>query len=99
MLITNPTLRHRGVFRFRVAASFVLGAWLPSPSLVGGPWSSVSVSISIVGGSKQSADPRYIDLQSALTPAAKELPHIVDEELRLLECGEVAAARHVGQLL
>ena len=36
---------------------------------------------------------------SELTAAAKELPHVVDEQLRLLECGEVAATRHVGQLL
>jgi hypothetical protein len=34
-----------------------------------------------------------------LTPPAKELPYVVNEQLRLLERGEVAPTGHLGQLL
>lgn len=34
-----------------------------------------------------------------LTPASKELAHVVDQELRLLQGGEVPASGHVRQLL
>ena len=35
---------------------------------------------------------------SELTAAAEELPHVLDKELRLLQRGEVASTRHVGEL-
>jgi hypothetical protein len=48
----------------------------------------------IVSNSTLPADaiPRYVEL----TPPAEELPHVLNEQLWLLERREVSAARHVG---